>query len=443
MHLLAPFLRQGRAFGPIDAGAFRRILIIRPQRIGDLVITLPTVDALRRAAPQAEIDLVVGAGSRGIVQDDPRFARTAVFRPGGLWPLFHALRGRRYDCVLDLIDGDSATGLLLSQHFGRGGALRIGEAKNTHAPYYDAVSPPLGPPRGHAIERSLATLEPLGIDLATVDRHAPPFVSRENAALADRFLGGAEGAVPEWMRIGVNLSAGKESRQWPAEQALEAIRQMLEDLPPPAAPSGMSPTQAPSQSPVLAAGAVGHPSPGAGGAHARSAIELVIITAPEDRPRGEWLLAELMAQGLVGRNGFTGQGQGIHRNPPGDKEGARGWSGDAFPGADPRASWSEPGGGATVRLVPPGLSILAISAIVARLSLLISPDTSLVHIARSANVPVVGLYPTAKWNLERWYPYGQPDGLGVVVAPSGGLIADILPETVVQAVRALLSCRSS
>ncbi|MBD3401966.1 hypothetical protein GF420_03650 [candidate division GN15 bacterium] len=66
---------------------------------------------------------------------------------------------------------------------------------------------------------------------------------------------------------------------------------------------------------------------------------------------------------------------------------------------------------ARVVQVEPNLDLTGISAVLSRLDILISPDTSLVHIARSFKVPVVGFYPEYKGIYRQWSPYGQPEGL--------------------------------
>jgi len=59
----------------------------------------------------------------------------------------------------------------------------------------------------------------------------------------------------------------------------------------------------------------------------------------------------------------------------------------------------------------PNANLTEVSSLIKRLDLLISPDTSLVHIARSFKVPVIGLYPEYKKVYLQWLPYGQPEGL--------------------------------
>ena len=44
--------------GPVDLAAARRILVVRPDNVGDVVLLTPALRALRAAAPHARIDLL-------------------------------------------------------------------------------------------------------------------------------------------------------------------------------------------------------------------------------------------------------------------------------------------------------------------------------------------------------------------------------------------------
>ena len=59
----------------------------------------------------------------------------------------------------------------------------------------------------------------------------------------------------------------------------------------------------------------------------------------------------------------------------------------------------------SVTQLPPGLTLVEASAIIARLDLMISPDTSIIHIARAFDLPVVGLYTRAMINFRQWHPF--------------------------------------
>jgi len=58
------------AYVPLSRRGLRsnRILLIRPDHLGDLILTLPAIRALRASNPYAEIHMLVGNGSAGVLQ---------------------------------------------------------------------------------------------------------------------------------------------------------------------------------------------------------------------------------------------------------------------------------------------------------------------------------------------------------------------------------------
>lgn len=81
-----------------------------------------------------------------------------------------------------------------------------------------------------------------------------------------------------------------------------------------------------------------------------------------------------------------------------------------------------------VHLVPDRLDILTVAGIIRRLSTLVTPDTAVVHIARSYRVPVVSLMPGHPRNRSLWAPYGQQHG--AVMAGTPANIYDITVDQV-------------
>jgi heptosyltransferase-1 len=76
------------------------------------------------------------------------------------------------------------------------------------------------------------------------------------------------------------------------------------------------------------------------------------------------------------------------------------------------------------------------AAYIARSGLLVSPDTSAVHIAASFRVPVIGLYPAVEWNYQSWRPVGT---VSVAVRPTEGDVGNIEVHEVMEAYRSLES----
>ena len=122
MSIAGALLRSGRAgrrYPPLppEFTTIRRILVIRLDLIGDLVLSTVAVRALKRVYPEAEIDLLALPSSAQIVQGDPDLSSVitydpnvwrrpkALLRPGN-WRealrLVRRLRGRRYDLAVSV-----------------------------------------------------------------------------------------------------------------------------------------------------------------------------------------------------------------------------------------------------------------------------------------------------------------------------------------------------
>lgn len=84
----------------------RRICLIKPSALGDIVQTLPLLPVLRAAFPRAEVTWVINRELRGLVDGHPDLAGVIPFHRRGTardWlTLFGSLARSRFDLVLDL-----------------------------------------------------------------------------------------------------------------------------------------------------------------------------------------------------------------------------------------------------------------------------------------------------------------------------------------------------
>jgi len=83
----------------------KRILVVSLTNIGDVVLTCPVIDILRRDFPQAQMDVVVGPKAVTLFEGNPNlnikvFDKKASFKNRIFW--FFNLVKNRYDCVIDL-----------------------------------------------------------------------------------------------------------------------------------------------------------------------------------------------------------------------------------------------------------------------------------------------------------------------------------------------------
>ena len=100
-----------------------RILIIRFNGVGDIVMTMPSLKAIREAYPRATITWLVDERCAGAVKDEPRIDEVITLHRRNLelmpklqalkklWAFISDLRRRRFDLAIDL-QGFSETSLL-------------------------------------------------------------------------------------------------------------------------------------------------------------------------------------------------------------------------------------------------------------------------------------------------------------------------------------------
>ncbi|MEQ8791123.1 MAG: glycosyltransferase family 9 protein [Pirellulaceae bacterium] len=77
-----------------------RLLIVRNDRIGDLVLTLPTIEAARRALPHARLTVLVGRYTAPLLVDHPDIDQVLVDGGGGARALAAQLRPHCFDAAL-------------------------------------------------------------------------------------------------------------------------------------------------------------------------------------------------------------------------------------------------------------------------------------------------------------------------------------------------------
>lgn len=102
----------------VPASSVRRILVIKLRHIGDVLLTVPALRAVRERFPDAHLTALVNAGTESMLTGNPVLDEViALARPPGErawtrlareWAFLRALRARRVDLTIDLTSGDRA-----------------------------------------------------------------------------------------------------------------------------------------------------------------------------------------------------------------------------------------------------------------------------------------------------------------------------------------------
>jgi lipopolysaccharide heptosyltransferase II len=84
----------------------RRICVIKPSALGDVVQALPLLGPLRQRFPDASVTWVIGGSLASLIEGHGRIDDVLTFdrrgRLGSCWTLLRTLRSRKFDFVLDL-----------------------------------------------------------------------------------------------------------------------------------------------------------------------------------------------------------------------------------------------------------------------------------------------------------------------------------------------------
>ena len=209
----------------------RRVLLVKPSSLGDVIHALPVAVALGEAFPAAEIDWVVNRPYAELLEAHPRVGRVLLFdrqRWGGWgawgrrreWKgLVARLRQVGYDVAIDL------QGLARSALVTRASRapVRVGLAtarEFSRLAYTVTVRP--RDPEAHAVDRYLQVLRALGVSPPTEPRFelAAPEEARRRveAALAQELV--AEPIVC------VAPGARWETKRWPPERFAEVAERL-------------------------------------------------------------------------------------------------------------------------------------------------------------------------------------------------------------------------
>ncbi|HET7286969.1 MAG TPA: glycosyltransferase family 9 protein, partial [Pyrinomonadaceae bacterium] len=95
-----------------DWSKVRKVLLVRLRSIGDTVLSTPSLFALRRFLPDAEIDILVEDWVAPVLDNHPHLDNVVVLERGGFTSrarVARQIRSTGYDVVYNLHGGTTAT----------------------------------------------------------------------------------------------------------------------------------------------------------------------------------------------------------------------------------------------------------------------------------------------------------------------------------------------
>lgn len=197
-----------------------RILLIRLRMAGDLILATPVFAALRRAFPDARIDLLVERRHLDLVDENPDLSGTVAL-DRGVRPLLRVLRALReasYDFCIDLHSIPKTAWIARLS----GARRRIGFRYPDRAFLYTETVPPPSQFTEHAVVTLLRLVAPLG-----VFAHPGRAIMRSagGAEEASRLAAGRIGAGARYALL--HVAPSNRYKRWEASACAELSRGLL------------------------------------------------------------------------------------------------------------------------------------------------------------------------------------------------------------------------
>lgn len=203
------------------------IVVLRQDRIGDVLITIPFVRALRRAMPRATITVVLGTNNAAVAHAlEPWIDGVVVYRKSlsGLRSLRRALRKVNADVVVDMMDNPSATSAMLMSatraHY------RVGIDKMNRGVYTHVV-PLLDRATVHIVDRICQLSLPFGFAIDPSLRRLEYQLSQHDVRRAMEALERTPDSAPLFL---VNLSGSSDERMYGVERTARVLELAAADL---------------------------------------------------------------------------------------------------------------------------------------------------------------------------------------------------------------------
>src|SRR5690242_997374 len=211
-----------------DWDAVQRVLVIRLRSIGDTVLATPSLFALKRFLPHAQIDILVEDWVAPLLANHPHVDNVIELKRGGVTKRMNVareIRAARYDVVYNLHGGTTATFLARAT----GARYRVGFKTYQYANLHTVLAPsPLllwGQQKTHSVEQQLALLGWTGVPVSDRPRTRLG-ITPEAAASVNQQL--AEVGLEDRKIALIHPAAAFATKQWATENFARVAEALAE-----------------------------------------------------------------------------------------------------------------------------------------------------------------------------------------------------------------------
>ncbi|HUI31787.1 MAG TPA: glycosyltransferase family 9 protein [Candidatus Acidoferrales bacterium] len=198
----------------IDRSKIKRILIIKPRAIGDVLLSTAVLPNLRWEFPAAHIDFLVESFAASVLNGNPFIDQVVSFNAQTQSSVSIILRVRKnnYDLIIDLFANPRTAIITLCS----GAKFRIGYPFKWRRFAYNILVPSRSGEH-HNVEFNLDALRQIGIP---IQQSQPLFYLDETSKLfGNKFL--EEHDLHHGTFVTINIGGGWEIKRWKADQFID------------------------------------------------------------------------------------------------------------------------------------------------------------------------------------------------------------------------------
>jgi len=200
-----------------------RVLFLRHDRAGDMILSTGVMRAIARSYPTITMDVLASPANAAVIEGADYVNDIVVFdkRATASYPAaFFRLRRGHYDAVIDcMVTAPSVTTLLLI--LASGAKYRVGIAGRGNDAAFNVTVPAETKPHAHMVDLLAALARAFDVDLAANDRRPSLSLTAAETARAESAWGPQAGP-----RILINVSAGTSARLWADDNYVAVMRRL-------------------------------------------------------------------------------------------------------------------------------------------------------------------------------------------------------------------------
>lgn len=205
-----------------DKSLVKKILIIKPGAIGDVLLSTPVIENLRLNFPYAEINYLTQSFCKDVLTDNPYLTRVLTYdlkKGDSSYCLIKNIHNQKYDLIIDLFCNPRTAIITLNSE----AKYRVGFPFSWRRIAYNIKVKPRSS-EVHNIEFNLDTLRALGLKIITSKPKF--FINAVHEEFANKFF--AENNLAGSTVIGINPSGTWETKVWYPEKFAELAKRLGE-----------------------------------------------------------------------------------------------------------------------------------------------------------------------------------------------------------------------